>query len=146
MFKQLWTESGWAKRIILIMLPLNLISQFLPYNTRGGSGLLFVDADFNSDLFFWVGDPTGIGWQLHPQAYVILACLVVIYLNEFSNGRFWTRFGFWITVPLTVLTVSPGRMADIGGGIGAICLLMSIAAAIVSIFDARRVREPAAAK
>ncbi len=137
MLKQLWAEASRAKRIILVMLPINFISQFLPYNTKGGTGMLFLDADYNTTGYYWLGDATGIGWQLHPQAYVILAALVVINLNEFSQGRFWSRWGYWITVPLTLFSVAPGRMMDIGGALGVLCLFMSIIAAVVSIFDAR---------
>lgn len=146
MLKQLWDESGWARRLILIMLPINVISQFFPYNTYQSKGLLLVNYDFSSTLFWWWNDPTGTGWQLHPQAYVILACLVVVYLNDVSKGRFWTRFGYWLTVPLTFATLVPGSAYDIGGTIGVGCLLLSIIAAIISVSEARRMEAPTPAK
>lgn len=135
MLRQLWDESGWARRIILIMLPLNIISQFLPYNTNAGT----IQTD---GYLYWrfgdLGATVGIGWQLHPQAYVILACLVVVYLNGFSKSRLFTWIGFWLTVPATFFSIVPLNLGDIGANIGMACLLMSAAAALVSVVDAIR--------
>lgn len=138
--KRLWGESHLPRRIILLMLVLLFVSQFFTYNSYGGTGQLFIDADWNTTGYYTVGDPTGTGWQIHPQAYVILAILALIYVNDFSVGRFWTRFGYWLTIPLTLACAVGGYVNEPGGAMGAACVLAALVAAILSVFEARKLK------
>lgn len=139
--RQFWAEASLAKRLVVVMLVLLFASQFFMYNDSSSYGMLFVDADFNTTGYYYSDySPVGTGWQIHPQAYIIIACLVVLYLNDFTSGRFWTRFGYWITLVLTFMCIVPGTTREPGGALGAVCVLLALIAAIVSVREARRMK------
>lgn len=120
-----------------VTLVLLFASQFLQYFDDTSHAFMTWDSDFNTELTLWFGRPTGTGWELHPQAYVIIAALVLIYLNDFSETRFWTNWGWWLTVALVFACVTPASIRTDGGKLGLICLGLALLAAILNFVQNR---------
>jgi len=115
-----------------VTLVLLFVSQFLPYHDGDTHGQLLFDSDFNSELTIWFGQDAGIGWALHPQAYLIIAGLVLVYLNELSETAWWSRWGWWLTVALVWIAVIPLSVRTPGGVMGLICIVLAFAAAVMN--------------
>ena len=127
--KRVWADASPARRLMTVTLLLLLVSQFLPYHDDTSHSQLLFDSDFNSSLTIWFGQAAGTGWQLHPQAYVIIAGLVLVYLNDISESAWWARWGWWLTVALVWIAVVPASGRTIGGLIGLGCIVLALVAA-----------------
>lgn len=139
MLNQFLADKSLAHRIMLGAVLLLLFSQFLPYFDDAGSGIPSIDADFNTTGYYWLGS-YGTGWQLHPQAYVILVFLGFAFLRDDIYAQPWfARFGWWGTVILFVAATSPGApLRASGAGLGGIAVLLALLAALMHWMELRK--------
>jgi hypothetical protein len=130
--KRVWADASPARRLMTAIIVLLFVSQFLPYHDDTSHSMLLFDSDFNSELTTWFGQAAGTGWQLHPQAYVIIAGLVLVYLNDISETTWWSRWGWWVSVVLIFVAVVPATTRTIGGVVGLGCVMLAIVAAVLN--------------
>jgi hypothetical protein len=76
----------------------------------------------------------GTGWQLHPQAYVLLVVLAFLFLREdFAESRWFIRFGYWTGAALLLFSMLPAApLRDAFGAVlGMVSLLLAVVAAVL---------------
>ena len=121
-----------APRILMLAAVLLLtISQFFAYFEDPAASFPAIARQPHSDAGAWAGLPL-TGWELHPQAYLILALLgFALWRNEIAEHAIFRRCGYWIALALIFATLSPGAPTQAAGaGMGGIAFLMALVAAI----------------
>ncbi len=137
---RIWGASP-ARKLMTVALILLFASQFFTYQNYSGHSMMTVGIGFESTtITHWFGQEEGTGWELHPHAYVIIAALVLIYLNEISETEFWSRWGWWLTIPLFWAASSPGGISAPGAKMGMAAVLLALAAAVANLFERRAAR------
>ena len=133
-----------APRLLMIAALLLLtISQFFAYFEDPTTGLVALGTGFGVAGSDRLG-LGGTGWQLHPQAYLILAVMGFAFLrDDVAEHPLFLRFGYWICFALIFAAVSPGApIRAAGAAMGGIALLMGLVAAIWHQLLPRIVDEP----
>lgn len=127
------TNSGWrAEHIAWTAIVLSFVSQFFQYeeDTRGGMLHRATDERYYTGISFF-GSAGGTGWAMHPHAWITLAALAVVYSTGTHAGRFWSRWGYWLTAAGILASTVPGRIAGGAGALlGAVAFGIAIWAAI----------------
>lgn len=132
---RIWTGSL-ARKLMTAALVLLFVSQFFTYRNYTGHSMMTVGMGFEStSVTHWFGQDAGTGWELHPHAYVIIAVLAVIYLNEISESEFWSRWGWWLTLPAFWAAIVPGGISAPGAKMGLLAVGLALLAAIANQFE-----------
>lgn len=137
--KEFFRDKSRAQLLMIAALVLLLVSQFFYYLDDPGTGVLSIDADFNTTGYYTFG-AQGTGWQLHPHAYVILVVLGFVFLRDDIIDQPWfKKFGWWVALALVFAATIPGAYfrAD-GGAMGGIAVLMAIGAVALNWLDSRK--------
>lgn len=120
-----------AQRWMIAAIALCAVSQFFLYlNDESVAGLFGTTdlAHYTQMVVFDYG-AIGTGWQLHPQAYLLLAVLAFLFLrDDFAQSRWFVRYGYWIGTVLIFASITPA--APFRGAFGALLGLISLIAAI----------------
>ena len=130
--------------MMIAALLLCTMSQFFLYFDDPTTGILSIDADWNTVGHYWFG-ASGTGWGLHPHAYLILVLLAFAFLrDDVAEHRLFRRFGYWVSLLLFFAAITPGApLRAAGAGLGGVAFLIAFAAAVVHQASGRRAR-PAA--
>ena len=116
-------------------LVLLIVSQFFMYANDQASAMLtdMTNTDLYTGMAVFGGGAVGTGWQLHPQAYVLLPVLLFVFLRkDFDHRQWFQRFGYWLAAILMLFTMTPATpLMDNSGGakLGFIALGIGIVAA-----------------
>ena len=131
-----------SHKLMLVSLVVFTLSQFLAWGD-GSATATGLTAGGVLD-FTGGGYLNGTGWELHPQAWVILLVLFGLYLGDpDENVPFFRTIGWWLT-PVLLLTQSQGG-ATIGAYLGLLALVGSVVAAILHLLEQRAAKKRAAA-
>jgi len=125
-----------AQRWMIVAVALCAVSQFFLYVNDGSVAVLNDTVNLSYATPLTVFDPgaVGTGWQLHPQAYVLLVIAAFLFLrDDFARSRWFVRFGYWLGVVLIVVSITPAApLRDAFGAVlGLVSLLLAIVAAIL---------------
>src|SRR3569623_2443694 len=88
-----------ARRWMIGAIALSGVSQFFLYLNDDSVAVLNDNVNLSYVNPITVFDPgaIGSGWQLHPQAYVLLVVLAFLFLRaDFAQSRWFVRFGYWL--------------------------------------------------
>lgn len=126
-----WSTVEPPRKMMLAALALLTLSQFLPTTVDSSRAQLQTDADFNTGMTIWYDSWAAIGWQVHPQAFVLIPLFAAVYLTNFHRRWFWQRFGYWLTAWLFMAAMAPMSRSTWGGIVGSIAIVMAIVAAVM---------------
>ena len=144
MLKEFFRDKSAARLLMIAAAVLLFVSQFFNY---------FDDAD-KSHMSFYKGESTvhldlsgrGIatGWQLHPQAYLILVALAFALLrDDIADTKWFGRLGYWAALILVLVATTPGAPFRANGALmGIVALLMALVAALMNLFGRKSVPPP----
>jgi hypothetical protein len=127
---------------------LNFVSQFLLYLNDGSIAGLYdmTDPQYYTQMVVYAFAQVGTGWQLHPQAYILLPILAFLFLREDFVQRPWfIRFGYWIGVAMLFACCLPGapfRQA-LGAALGFIAIFIGVWAAVLHGRAVKAAKPPA---
>jgi hypothetical protein len=149
MIKEFLRDKSMAHLLMLAALILLLVSQFFYYfddpttgrlNRTSDGAFIARDGDDGSVIFGPIGD-VATGWDLHPQAYVILAILAFAFLrSEIFENVWFRRIGWWVAVGLIVWAINPGApFRATGAAMGGIASLMALTAAVLNLLSRKTV-------
>ncbi len=143
MLAEFFRDKTPPRLLMIAALLLMAVSQFFFYFDDPGTGFLSIDSDWNTVGHYWLGQQ-GTGWDLHPQAYVIVVALAFALLrDDIAEHRAFRRFGYWLCVVLFFIATTPGApLRATGAGMGGIALLMALAAAFWHQFGSSRSTAP----
>ena len=124
------------QRWMIGAIALNVVSQFFLYMNDAGNAALYnmTDLNYYTTMVVYAFASVGTGWQLHPQAFVLLPILAFVFLREDFVTRPWfIRFGYWIGVLMLFICMMPGApfREAFGALLGLITVAMGIWAAIL---------------
>jgi len=139
LIREFFRDKTPARLLMIAAAVLLLVSQFFFYLDDPSTGILSIDADFNTTGYYIFG-AKGTGWELHPHAYVILVILGFAFLRDDILEIAWfSRFGWWAAVALVIAATAPGAyFRALGGGLGGISVLMALGAAVLHVFETKR--------
>jgi len=124
-----------SQLLMCAALGLLIVSQFFTYANDQASAMLthMTDTDHYTGMVTFGGGAVDIGWDLHPQAYVLLPVLLFVFLrHDFDHRAWFQRFGYWAGVILMFFTMTPATpLLDGSGGaqLGFVALGLGIVAA-----------------
>jgi hypothetical protein len=134
-----------AQRWMIAAIALCAFSQFFLYINDGSVAGLYdtTSTDYYTQMVVFDPGALGSGWQLHPQAYVLLVVLAFLFLrSDFAASRWFVRFGYWLGVAMVLFSITPA--APFRDAPGALMGLVSLALAIVAaVLHGREVRRAA---
>src|SRR6185312_5833547 len=136
------------QRWMLGAILLNFVSQFLLYLNDGSIAGLYdmTDPQYYTQMVVYAFAQVGTGWQLHPQAYILLPILAFLFLREDFVQRPWfIRFGYWIGVAMLFACCLPGapfRQA-LGAALGFIAIFIGVWAAVLHGRAVKAAKPPA---
>lgn len=132
MVKEFFRDKAPARLLMIAAVLLLFASQFFYYLDDPSTGMLSIGSDFSTTGYYWLG-AQGTGWELHPQAYVVLVVLGFALLrDDVAEHRLFLRFGYWACVVLVIASTAPGAyFRSLGGGMGGIAVLIAFGAAIL---------------
>ena len=122
-----------SQKMVLGATGVSFVSQFFTYvnDSRGGYLTHATDERYYTGIKF-TGSAGGTGWELHPQAYILLAALAIIYNTGTHESPFWTRWGHILTVVAIFLCTTPGSIVSTTGGMmGGVAIALAIWAAVL---------------
>lgn len=128
-----WSALDRARKLMLGALVLMTLSQFANYQgayveteevaigpVGGGTGVV---PNFSTGVAIaHVGNPIpGIkGWALHPNAWLPLGALLLLFATGLDLGQWWKQWGYWIGVAGLAFCVFPFDLEVVPGiGLGA---------------------------
>ena len=117
--------------LMIAALILLTLSQFFAYFDDPTTGFLSIHETFDTAALYRIA-VQGTGWDLHPQAYLILAAIAFALLrDDVADHPMFRRFGFWVCLVLIFAAISPGApIRAVGAAMGGIAFLMGLVAAI----------------
>lgn len=131
-----------AQRWMIAAIALCAVSQFFLYlNDDSVAGLYdTTNPDYYTQLIVFDPGQIGSGWQLHPQAYLLLPILAaLVWWDVLAQGRWFLRFGYWLAATMIFASITPA--APFRGAFGALLGLISFGIAIwAAILNRRAVR------
>ena len=127
--------------MMIVAIVLLFISQFLLYFDDPTTG--YLTHATNENLYTGIHldfGRMGTGWQLHPQAYVLLVILAFAFLrDDVVDHPIFVRFGYWIALVLVVACTTPGApFRAPGAALGGVAALIALAAAITHQLGRKR--------
>lgn len=134
MLAEFFRDKSPARLLLICSLLLHFVSQFFTYADGEAAYLTYAtNTDVYTGLVPETG-PRGTGWELHPQAYLILMGLAFALLrDDIAEHPLFQRWGYWLTAALFVVAAVPAvPMRTLGGALGAIAILIAIAAAVIN--------------
>jgi hypothetical protein len=144
---QFFRDKRAAQRWMIAAIALCAVSQFFLYVNDGSVAVLNDTVNLSYVNPITVFDPgaAGTGWQLHPQAYVLLVVAAFLFLrDDFAGSRWFVRFGYWLGVALVLFSITPA--APLRGAFGAVLGLVGLLLAIIAaILHGRAVKAAAKA-
>ncbi len=146
MLKEFFRDKSPARLLAIAALGLLLVSQFFYYFNDANTGFLTFGPDFSSSTLYLGFGSVGTGWDLHPQAYIILLVLAFALLrDDVADAPWFDRFGYWVVLILFIAATTPGApVRATGAKLGRIATLMVLVAAVLNK-RARKKRLAAAA-
>ncbi len=153
MLKEFFRDKSAARLLMIAASALLFVSQFfyyfddvdksyLTYTHKGSlTGPLSGNSELHLDLS---GRGIATGWQLHPQAYLILVVLAFALLrDDIANNRWFGRLGYWAAFILIAVATTPGAPFRANGALmGFVALLMALVAALMNLFRRKSVPPP----
>lgn len=138
MLKEFLRDKSLAQLIMLGTSIVLLLSQFFEYYDETGS--LIVGRNGGTIQTTMRDFQPGSGWELHPHAYVILVVLGFAFLrDDVANHPLFKRFGYWAALVLVIWATFPGAyFRSPGAGIGAVCIVAALVAAIIAWLQNRK--------
>jgi hypothetical protein len=117
--------------LMLVALVVLLISQFFAYGD-GNNAYMTFEPDFRGSSVWISFGLNGTGWELHPQAWVILVVLAFAFLrSDIYDHPLMQRFGWWAALALVVLCNTPSAgIRAFGSSLGMVAMLVALVAAI----------------
>ncbi len=130
-----WRERTGPGKLALIALVLLFVSQFFSYYQSRNTGFLSIHSDFSTTGYYRF-DPVkgGTGWEIHKWASYALMFLAAFHGSSLSESRTFRRFGFWLSLPIAFMAVTPGSITQPGGKMGIAALGLFLIAAIWNAF------------
>ena len=137
-----------AQRWMIGAVALSFVSQFFLYVNDGSIAVLNDTVDISYVNPITVFDPgsVGSGWQLHPQAYVLLVVLAFLFLrDDFAESRWFARLGYWLgALGLFCCAVPAAPFRDAPGALlGLVAVVVGIFAAILNGRAVKATKPPA---
>jgi hypothetical protein len=129
------------RRWMIGAIALSAVSQFFLYLNDGSDAALYdtTNPDYYTQMVVFSPAAIGSGWQLHPQAFVLLPALAVLFVRDDLLARRWLpRYGYWLAVAMLFFCAVPG--APFRNALGAILGLVAVALGIVAAILQRRAR------
>lgn len=124
-----------AQRWMIAAIALCAVSQFFLYVNDDSVAVLNDTVNLSYVNPITVFDPgaIGTGWQLHPQAYVLLVVAAFLFLrDDFAGSRWFVRFGYWLGVLMLFLCAVPGApFRALGALLGLVAVVLGVWAAIL---------------
>jgi hypothetical protein len=129
-----WNGLTWPLRVMVLALIVMAASQFFFYSTQPSPFSFGVSADP-----FGAAAAGGTGWQLHPQAYILLPLLAFALLQEeLRVSRMFQRWGWWGSAIVLALCAFPGEwLSQPGAALGAAAVGVAIIATLLHYFGPR---------
>ena len=135
-----------ARSLLIAASVLLLVSQFFKYFDDAGNSFLDPGSEFRASTVYIDVSSRGIatGWQLHTHAYWILVVLAFALLrDDIADSKWFGRFGYWAALILILVATSPGApFRATGARMGALALLMALAAALMNQFGRKSIPPP----
>ena len=131
MLKEFLGDKPPAHLLMLAAIVLLFVSQFFAYGDGNSSYMIF-GPDFSNTVYINFG-LNGIGWELHPQAYVIVVVLAFAFLRpDIYNHPLMQKFGWWAGLALVVISNIPSAgIRATGSMMGLFAMLIALVAAIL---------------
>lgn len=146
MLKEFFRDKSAARLLLIAASVLLFVSQFFKYFDDAGNSFMTFGPDFSSTTVHIDVSSRGVatGWQLHPQAYLILVALAFALLrDDIADTKWFGRFGYWMALILVLVATSPGApFRATGAGMGMVSFLMALAAALMNMFGRKSVPPP----
>ncbi|HWA97997.1 MAG TPA: hypothetical protein VG713_05870 [Pirellulales bacterium] len=139
-----WQTMRKARRIMVVAIGLLFVSQFFTYHEYSGTGTLSVDADWNTYGTYWPDlEPVGTGWQIHPQAWIVIPALAIVYFTAFCERAWWRRWGYLASVFLVMICLAHGQQWVTGTRLGLGAWALSIWSAVQNRNERKAAEPPA---
>ncbi|MGB3119723.1 MAG: hypothetical protein WBE58_12950 [Verrucomicrobiales bacterium] len=134
MLKEFFRDKSSSQILAIMALGVLFLSQFFYYLDDENTGFLTIGPDFSYSTLHHNFGSIGTGWQLHPQAYLILLILAFVLLREDVVSAPWfERFGYWMVLVLFIAATTPGApFRATGAGLGGIATIMALVAAVMN--------------
>jgi hypothetical protein len=132
MINEFLRDKSLSHLLMIAAIVLLFVSQFFDYGD-GNSAFLNIFPDFiGSGLGINFG-LNGIGWELHPLAYVIVVVLAFAFLrSDIYDHPFMQKYGWWIGLALVVICNIPSDgIRALGSTLGLFAMLLALVAAIL---------------
>jgi hypothetical protein len=126
--------------VMLAAIVLLFVSQFFDYGD-GNSAYPIFGPDFAMDVWINFG-LNGIGWELHPQAWVIIVVLAFAFLrSDIYEHPLMQKFGWWAGFVLVIACNTPSDgIRAFGSTLGLIAILLALVAAIMHQMAQRKAK------
>ncbi len=131
MINELLRDKSRDHLIMLAAIALLFVSQFFPYGD-GNSAYPVFGPNFSMGVAINFG-LNGIGWELHPLAWIIIVVLAFAFLrSDIYDHPLMQKWGWWAGFALVVLCNSPSDgIRAFGSTLGLIAILLALVAAIM---------------
>ena len=123
-----------ARLLMLAALALSIISQFFLYESKSDLSYMSLGPNFSSTVYLdLTARDAATGWEMHPQAYIILLVLAFALLrDDVAEMPWFERFGYWLSAILLFLAATPAApFRAKGAAMGCIAFLIALAAAFL---------------
>lgn len=117
--------------VMIAAIALLFVSQFFDYGD-GNSAYPIFGSDFRMDVYINFG-LNGIGWELHPQAWIVIIVLAFAFLrSDVYDHPLMQKWGWWAALALVVFCNTPSDgIRAFGSTLGLISMLIALVAAIM---------------
>ena len=109
-----------ARLLMLAALGLSIISQFFLYESKSDLSYMSLGPNFSSTVYLdLTARDAATGWEMHPQAYIILLVLAFALLrDDVAEMPWFDRFGYWLSAFLLFLATTPAAPTASRGSVG----------------------------
>lgn len=127
--------------VMLAAIVLLFVSQFFDYGD-GNSAFMTFDPDFSGSTVWIDFGLNGIGWEVHPQAWVIIVVLAFAFLrSDVYDHPLIQKFGWWAGFVLVLASNTPSDgIRAFGSSLGLIAMLLALVAAIMHQMARRKAK------